>query len=159
MKLIKLALAALALTVFIIGCTTETTTTNQQSNANTGPQTAASPASTAAASPTPADEFAQTRIVYAENCTVCHGPKGDGGTVKIQGKELKVPSLKEGHALNHNEAQLAKQISQGGDGMPAFKDRLKPEVIDDLVRFIRKELQAGAAAPTAAASPAKPQSK
>jgi mono/diheme cytochrome c family protein len=158
MKLIKLALAALALTVFALSCTTETTTnTNQVSNANTKPPTAASPASTAQASPTPADEFAQTRVVYAENCTVCHGPKGDGGTVKIQGKELKVPSLREGHALNHNETQLAKQISQGGDGMPAFKDRLKPDVINDLVRLIRQEFQGGAPGP--AASPAKPQGK
>jgi len=155
MKLIKLALTCAALTVFVISCTTETTNTNQVSNGNTRPQTANSPASTAQVSPTPADEFAQTRVVYAEMCTVCHGPKGDGGTVKIQGKQLKVPSLKEGHALNHNEAQLAKQISDGGDGMPAFKDRLKPEVINDLVRLIRKEFQ-GKAAPGAAASPAKP---
>lgn len=155
MKLIKLALTCAALTVFAISCTTETTNTNQASNANTGPQTANSPAGTPQASPTPADEFAQTRIVYAEMCTVCHGPQGDGGTVKIQGKQLKVPSLKEGHALDHNETQLAKQISQGGDGMPAFKDRLKPEVINDLVRLIRKEFQ-GIAATTPSASPAKP---
>jgi mono/diheme cytochrome c family protein len=154
MKLIKLALTCAALTVFAISCTTETTNTNQASNANTRPQTAASPAATAQASPTPADEFAQTRVVYAEMCTVCHGPKGDGGTVKIQDKQLKVPSLKEGHALNHNEAQLAKQISQGGDGMPAFKDRLKPEVINDLVRLIRKEFQG--ITTTTSASPAKP---
>jgi len=157
MKLIKLALAALALTVFALSCTTETTNTNQVSNANTKPQTNASPAATAQASPTPADEFAQTRVVYAENCTVCHGPKGDGGTVKIQGKDLKVPSLKEGHALNHNETQLAKQISQGGDGMPAFKDRLKPDVINELVQLIRKEFQGGAQGP--AAPPTKPPSK
>ncbi|HVG33241.1 MAG TPA: cytochrome c [Pyrinomonadaceae bacterium] len=155
MKLIKLALTCAALTVFVISCTTETTNTNQVSNSNTRTQTTNSPASTPQASPTPADEFAQTRVVYAEMCTVCHGPKGDGGTVKIQGKQLKVPSLKEGHALNHNEAQLAKQISEGGDGMPAFKDRLKPEVINDLVRLIRKEFQ-GIAATGTSPSPAKP---
>jgi mono/diheme cytochrome c family protein len=144
MKLIKLALAATALAIFALACN-NTTNTNQVSNANTGPKTGASPAGSAQPSPTPADEFAQTRVIYAESCTVCHGPKGDGGTVKIQGKQLKVPSLKEGHALNHNEEQLAKQISNGGDGMPAFKDRLKPEDINGLVRFIRKEFQGNAA--------------
>ncbi|HEX8774253.1 MAG TPA: cytochrome c [Pyrinomonadaceae bacterium] len=149
MKPIKLALAAtIATAIFALACT-NTTNNNPVSNANTGtPATgSASPAATLSPSPTPADEFARTRVIYAESCTVCHGPKGDGGTVKIQGKQLKVPSLKEGHALNHNEEQLAKQISVGGDGMPAFKDRLKPEEINDLVRLIRKEFQGKPAAP------------
>jgi mono/diheme cytochrome c family protein len=146
MKPIKLALVTIAATaIFALACN-NTTNDNQVSNANTGPRTgAASPAPSVGPSPTPADEFAQTRVIYAESCTVCHGPKGDGGTVKIQGKQLKVPSLKEGHALNHNEEQLAKQVSNGGDGMPAFKDRLKPEEINDLVRLIRKEFQGKAA--------------
>lgn len=149
MKPIKLALAATAATaIFALACN-NATNTNQVSNANAGgPGTgAASPAATVAPSPTPADEFARTRVIYAESCTVCHGPKGDGGTVKIQGKQLKVPSLKEGHALNHTEAQLAKQVSVGGDGMPAFKDRLKPEEINDLVRLIRTEFQGKPATP------------
>jgi mono/diheme cytochrome c family protein len=60
-------------------------------------------------------------------------------------KTLNVPSLKTGHALNHSEEQLAKQIRQGGDGMPAFGDRLKPEEITGLVRLIRQEFQGGAA--------------
>jgi mono/diheme cytochrome c family protein len=141
MKSIKFALAAAACTLFAIACNNTTNTNQVSTTNNTGPTTAASPAVKAQQSPTPADEFARTRVVYAESCTVCHGPKGDGGTVKIQGKQLKVPSLKEGHALNHTEEQLAKQITQGGDGMPAFKDRLKPEEINDLVRFIRKEFQ------------------
>jgi cytochrome c551 len=138
MKSIKLALAATIVALFALACN-NTSNTNQTSGANTGPR--ASPSAVAQASPTPAEEFAQIRPIYAESCTVCHGPKGDGGTVTIQGKKLKVPSLKEGHALNHTEEQLAKQIAQGGDGMPAFKDRLTPEQINELVRFIRKEFQ------------------
>jgi mono/diheme cytochrome c family protein len=55
-----------------------------------------------------------------------------------------VPSLKTGHALDHTEDQLAKQISDGGDGMPAFKDQLKPEEITGLVRLIRQDFQGGA---------------
>jgi cytochrome c551 len=138
MKFIKLALVATAVALLAVACN-NTSNTNQPSGANTGPQP--SPSTAAQASPTPADEFARTRPIYAESCTVCHGPKGDGGTVTIQGKKLKVPSLKEGHALNHTEEQLAKQIAQGGDGMPAFKDRLTPEQINELVRLIRKEFQ------------------
>ncbi len=140
MKSIKLALVAIAVALFALACN-NTTNTNQPSGANTGPSPAASARTNAQSSPTPADEFAQIRLVYAENCTVCHGAKGDGGTVTIQGKKLKVPSLKEGHALNHTAEQLAKQISSGGDGMPAFKGRLSDEQITGLVAFIRKEFQ------------------
>ena len=61
---------------------------------------------------------------------------------------LKVPSLKEGHALKHSDDALAKQISKGGGGMPPFKDKLTPEQINNLVRFIKRDIQ-GAAAPKA----------
>ena len=63
----------------------------------------------------------------------------------IEGKKLKVPSLREGHALNHTDAQLARKIANGGDGMPPFKKLLKPEEIDTLVKYIRNDLQKGAA--------------
>lgn len=140
MQSIKLALVVTTIALVALACSS-TSNTNQSSGANTGPNAPPSSSPTAQASPTPADEFAQIRPIYAESCTVCHGPKGDGGTVTIQGKKLKVPSLKEGHALNHTEEQLAKQVAQGGDGMPAFKDRLTPAQINELVRFIRKEFQ------------------
>jgi mono/diheme cytochrome c family protein len=54
---------------------------------------------------------------------------------------LKVPSLTEGHALKHDDADYAEQITKGGDGMPAFKDKLSPEEITTMVRFVRHEYQ------------------
>jgi mono/diheme cytochrome c family protein len=59
------------------------------------------------------------------------------------GTKLKVPSLREGHALHHSDAEVFKQISKGGDGMPGFGEKLKPEEINDMVRFIRHEFQEG----------------
>jgi mono/diheme cytochrome c family protein len=159
MKPIKLVFLVAAVMLFAIACN-NTTTTNQTGNNNnvatvtTTP--AASPSTGASPSASPADEFASIRPIYAAECARCHGITGEGGTVEILKKKLNVPSLKTGHALNHNEAQLAKQISDGGDGMPAFKDKLKAEEINALVSLIRKEFQAGAA-PAKAASPAKPQ--
>jgi mono/diheme cytochrome c family protein len=76
-------------------------------------------------------------------CSNCHQEKGEGGMVKLEGKRLKVPSLLEGHGLEHSDAEFAKQIANGGDGMPAFKDRLNEKQINDLVRFIRRDIQAG----------------
>ena len=73
---------------------------------------------------------------------------GEGGPVKLKdGTKLKVPTLREGHALRHTDAEFVKQITKGGDGMPAFADKLKPEEINDLIKFIRREFQAGATPP------------
>jgi mono/diheme cytochrome c family protein len=95
----------------------------------------------APATPTP-DQFAATRATFEKNCKLCHGPNGEGGPVKLEdGTKLKVPSLREGHALHHPDSDFIKQITKGGDGMPAFGEKCKPEEINDLVRFIRHECQ------------------
>jgi mono/diheme cytochrome c family protein len=157
MKLFKLALALTAASVFAISCTDSTTTngTNQSAGANKGAQTTPTPVPTPTATP---DEFATIRATYSAACIRCHKPDGTGGTAELdEGKTLKVPSFKEGHALTHTDQQFARQIANGGDGMPAFKSRLTPEQINELVRFIRTEFQgraAAAAAPTTNASPA-----
>jgi mono/diheme cytochrome c family protein len=102
---------------------------------------------TAAPSSTP-DQFAATRVAYDANCRLCHGAKGEGGPIKLEdGTKLKVPNLREGHALRDPDADFVKQINKGGDGMPAFGEKLKPEEINELVRFIRREFQAGQASP------------
>ena len=162
MKFIKLALITASLSLFVIACNNAT---NSNGSSNTG--TAPTPAATStartstAASPTPAaDEFAHATAIYGQNCAICHGDSAKGGTVNIEGKKLKVPSLVEGHALKGSDDHYVQQITKGGDGMPAFKDKLKPEEINEMVRYIRKKFQAGAAAPASNtnAAPAAPKS-
>jgi len=63
------------------------------------------------------------------------------------GTRLRVPSLRDGHALRHPNSEFVKQITQGGDGMPAFKDKLNQTQIDELISFIRHEFQGGIAPP------------
>jgi mono/diheme cytochrome c family protein len=88
------------------------------------------------------DEFAFARANYAKDCSACHGQEGHGGLVKTtEGKMLKVPSLTEGHALKHDDADFVEQITKGGDGMPSFKGKLSPDEINTMVRFIRHEYQ------------------
>lgn len=94
------------------------------------------------------DQFAAVRASYEKNCKLCHGANGDGGPVKLDdGTKLKVPSLSEGHALKHPNSDFVKQITKGGDGMPAFGEKLKPEEINDMIRFIRHEFQGGITPP------------
>ena len=114
-------------------CSNQSTTTNTE--------TKASPVATATATP---DAFAGVRGIYAKDCQNCHGADGVGGTVKLEdGKTLKVPSFSKGHALRHTDSDFRRQIMEGGDGMPAFKDKLSPQQADELIRLIRQEFQPG----------------
>ena len=141
MKIAKLAFVVIATTLFVASCGDSATNTPNQT-ATGSPSPAASPTATAAPTPTP-DELAEAKKNYAQFCVACHMEKGEGGTIKIEGKQLKVPSLTQGHGLEHSDAELAKQITKGGDGMPAFGDKLSEKQINDLVRFIRRDIQAG----------------
>ncbi len=133
MKSAKLLLMIAAIALFTPACSNSETLTSNQI------QPTGSPASSA---PTAIpDEFASAHSNFAKNCVVCHGEKAEGGTVTVEGKKFKVPSLRAGHALSHKDERLVRQITDGDEEMPAFKDKLSPQEINDLVRFIRKELQ------------------
>lgn len=131
MKLCILALVVVSAMLFISGCSK----TNENLN---NMRATATPASKATATP---DEFAFARANYAKHCSACHGDEGKGGLVKVENTKLKVPSLREGHATEHPDEKLVKQITNGGDGMPKFKDKLSPEEINAMVRFVRHEFQ------------------
>lgn len=128
------SLVLIAVVAFLLATACKTDKTTNSSTVNN---------SRASATSTP-DQFAAARGVFEKNCKLCHGEKGDGGPVKLEdGTKLKVPSLREGHALRHPNSDYVKQITKGGDGMPAFGEKLKPEEINDLISFIRHECQGG----------------
>jgi mono/diheme cytochrome c family protein len=132
MKLISLALTCVAIALFAIACTETATPTN----------TSTSTASPAAAAPTATvDEFATARANYKKNCEACHGPEATGGLVKVEKKQIKVPSLKADHAIKHTDDQLTKMITNGEEDMPSFKEKMSAAEITQMVRFIRKEFQ------------------
>jgi cytochrome c551 len=147
MRTAKLLSIMAAFALFVIACNSSTSTnTTTNTTANTT-NTAQQPVNTnpAQTKPSPTDEMTSVRAIYAAECARCHGTSGDGGPVTVLKKKMNVPSLKKGHALDHTEEELAKQIRDGGDGMPAFKDQLKAEEITGLVKLIRQDFQGGAA--------------
>lgn len=75
--------------------------------------------------------------LFTKNCATCHGPNGDGQMVA----DKAVPSLKIGKPLTDPDAKLVQQITNGGNGMPPFKYTLTDDQIQDLLRYIRTELQ------------------
>ena len=129
MKLFMLALVIFA--IFLIGSCTK-------AENPVAPSTTTTPAAKATATP---DEFASARISYAKHCVACHGAQGEGGVKTVDEKKLKVPSFSTGHALKHTDEDFVEQIMKGGDGMPEFKNKLSPDEINTLVRFVRHEFQ------------------
>lgn len=114
-------------------------------NEPTQPAPPANSGSPATPAPAP-DPFAAVRVTYDKECKECHAQNGAGGPVKLaDGTRLKVPTLREGNALRHKDSDFEKQITKGGDGMPAFGEKMKPEEISEMIRFIRREFQGGAA--------------
>ena len=132
MKICTIALVLVSAIFVISGCSKPANEPVNSAPATTPRQTVAT------ATP---DPFATTRATFTKNCAGCHGEDGKGGTKTVDGKKLKVPNLTEGHALQHPDDDFVKQITKGGDGMPAFKDKLTLEQINELVRFIRHEFQ------------------
>ena len=131
------------LAITIIGLSLLAATACKQQSTTTPSNMTAKPG----ASTTP-DQYANARGYYAKDCQNCHGAKGEGGPVKLEdGTRLKVPSLREGHALRHPDSDFVKQITKGGDGMPAFGEKLQSEDINNLIRFIRHEFQGGMSPP------------
>ncbi|HZI61988.1 MAG TPA: cytochrome c [Pyrinomonadaceae bacterium] len=134
MKLISLVLTCAAIALLGIACTETATPTNTSTATKT-----ASPA--AATSPAPVDATARAQTNFTKNCEACHGPSGEGGTVTVEGKRLRVPSLKAAHAVKHTDDELLKIVTSGEEEMPAFKDKLSAEEIAELVAFVRKNFQ------------------
>ncbi|MEK6280910.1 MAG: cytochrome c [Acidobacteriota bacterium] len=132
MKSLKVGLFTFAGALFAIACASPAPETTNRAQA----PVAASPV--ASANP---DSLATARANFEKHCTGCHGDRGEAGLVKIGDKRLKVPALTKGPALTHTDEQLARQITNGDDEMPAFKDKLTAEEINLLVNYIRKEFQ------------------
>jgi mono/diheme cytochrome c family protein len=137
MKPISLALTCVASAAIVLAasaCTETATPTNTDTS-----RAAASPAAPAATA-TP-DPLATARANFEKHCEGCHGPSAEGGLVKVDNKQIKVPSLKAEHAIKHTDDKITKMITNGEEEMPSFKDKMTQAEIADMVKFVRKEFQ------------------
>ena len=134
MKIILLALTCVVFALVGIACTETAAPTNSAAPRSASAPAAPSPSATV-------DALANARTNYTKNCEGCHGPDGQGGLVKVDNKQLKVPSLHTDHAKKHPDTQIADFITNGHEEMPAFKDKLRPEEVTELVQYVRKTFQ------------------
>lgn len=79
-------------------------------------------------------ETANGGEIYKTNCAACHGAVGEGAKKGIP--------LTSGHALAHTENEYIERVRTGKEGkMPAFRDKLSPDEIAAVVKFVREGLQ------------------
>jgi alcohol dehydrogenase (cytochrome c) len=69
--------------------------------------------------------------VWAENCAGCHGLEGAGGNGG--------PALV-GNAVASDAGKVLAQVTNGGGGMPAFKDTLNEQQIADVTAYVTQRL-------------------
>lgn len=70
-------------------------------------------------------QLAAGKTVFQDNCVRCHGE--DGKMIADWRKEVKAKT----------DEQVKNQIRKGGGGMPAFKDQLTPEQIDQVTVYAK----------------------
>ncbi|MFE5317782.1 c-type cytochrome [Paenibacillus sp. NPDC056579] len=123
-KVRSVAVAAILSTALILSaCGAKTS--NEASKPNPTPAATAtpspSPSPSATPTPTPAATAINAEAIVKQNCIACHGDTLDG-----KGSEKK-NLQKIGARMNKD--QIAKQIADGGGGMPGMKSKLKEEEI------------------------------
>lgn len=73
----------------------------------------------------------EIQTIYTKNCLSCHGGSLEG---KI-GPNTNLQKV----GSRMNKEQIAKQINQGGNGMPGFGGKLKPEEAEALAAWLAEK--------------------
>ena len=76
--------------------------------------------------------------MFRQNCAICHGPEGEDKTL-VDGTV--VPNMRFGELKFKTEAEIYKQLSDGGNGMTPFRDQLTKRELDLMTKFIHDELR------------------
>jgi len=133
------SIAALSVALVVIACGSAASSNSASNNANKSNVAAATPAATS----TP-DQLATSRTLYKDNCAKCHQDNGKGGKVEVDGKKINAHDLTSDKMKKRDDDKFRDDILEGSpdDGMPAFKDKLTDAQINDIIKYIRTELQA-----------------
>ena len=141
MKYLKISLVLFAFVFFNMACN-EAAKTNNGNTANVNNPTNANAVVNSNTQPTATlDQMTVAKNIYMDKCVKCHKEDGTGGKVEIDGKTIKAANFTGEHMKKDKDEELIEQIKEGGDGMPAYKDKLTDQQIKDLVKFIRTEFQ------------------
>ncbi len=85
-----------------------------------------------------ADSKSYETSLFRQNCAICHGPEANGRTLY---DGTVVPSLREGEFKFNTEAEIYKQIAEGGHGMLPFRNQLTERELRLMAEFVRRDLR------------------
>ncbi|HEY3434881.1 MAG TPA: c-type cytochrome, partial [Solirubrobacterales bacterium] len=74
------------------------------------------------------------KMVFSENCSICHGATGGGGNGG--------PSLKTAPKAKSLNGTI-EQVTEGGGGMPAFAEILSTKEIEDVAAYVVEMINGG----------------
>jgi mono/diheme cytochrome c family protein len=83
-------------------------------------------------------------LVFADSCRRCHGSVGEGGPVRVGGRDLVVPSLVRGEWRYHDDIEEVRHLIFTGHtgGMPSWGiHRLTPRQIDTVAFYLMEQLR------------------
>lgn len=76
------------------------------------------------------------KAVYDANCKKCHGAEGTPSAA-IKKMNPKIEAFDKAFFAKRDDKALEKGIAEGKDKMKPFKDKLKPEEITAVAKYIR----------------------
>jgi mono/diheme cytochrome c family protein len=74
--------------------------------------------------------------IYKTNCVLCHSADGSGDSPS--GKALHAKDLRSEEVQKQSDAALSEVITKGRGKMPAFGAKIKPDVVEKLVAYLRE---------------------
>lgn len=76
------------------------------------------------------------KAVYEANCKKCHGATG-APAAAMKKMSPKIATFDAAFFANRSDANLVTQITEGKDKMKPFKDKLTPDEIAAVAKYIR----------------------
>lgn len=82
---------------------------------------------------------ADGKAIYVDKCQKCHAANGEGDPKACEKlcPDVKPEKLSLKDSAKKADAELRKQIVEGTDDMPAYKDKLSAEEIDAVLAYCR----------------------
>ena len=85
-----------------------------------------------------ADNKSYEASLFRQHCAICHGAEGNGKTLA---DNTVVPSLRVGEFKAKTEAEIFKQIAEGGNGMLPFRSQLTERELRLMVDLVHRDLR------------------
>ena len=76
--------------------------------------------------------------LFRQNCTICHGPEGEGKTLD-DGRVT--PNIRDGEHKYKTDEEIYNHLANGGNGMVPFRDQLTERELRLMVDFVQNDLR------------------